>query len=176
VGLTDPVPDYVTLAGAVAELDRQDATVLVPHPGFLNTGLSGEQVAVNADALDAVEVDNAKFLPHHRRRARRVAAENTLPGYASSYAHLPGSVGECWTAFDRPVRTAGDLAEALAADAHEVGRREGLGARARRAGEFGHLFWEATWGKADRILLQGTEPTHPGHVAYDGRFDDVRVY
>lgn len=176
VGLDEPIPDFITLRGAMAEFDRQDATVLVPHPGFLNTSCSGAEIGEYADLVDAVEVDNAKFLPHHRRRALRIAAENSKPGYGSSYAHLPGSVGEAWTAFDRPVRTAEDLAEALQAEAHEVGGRSGTRHWLRSGAELGHLLWEGTWTKADRILLQGTEATHPGHVAYGGRFDDVRVY
>lgn len=176
VGLDEPVPDFITLRGAMDELIRQDATVLVPHPGFLNTSLSGEEVREYAEVIDGVEVDNAKFLHTHRRRARRIAAENNQVGYGSSYAHLPGTVGVVWTAFDRPVRTAEDVGAALAAGEPEVGHRRGLGHRLRRAAELGHLLWEGTWTKADRILLQGTEPTHPGHVAYGGRFDDVRVY
>jgi predicted metal-dependent phosphoesterase TrpH len=176
VGLEEPVPDFITLRGAMAELDRQDATVLVPHPGFLNSSLSGEEVREYADVVDGVEVDNAKFLHTHRRRARRIAAENNQPGYGSSYAHLPGTVGAVWTTFDRPVRSADDLATALAADEPRVSQRRGVGLRLRCAAELGHLLWEGTWAKADRILLQGTEPTHPGHVAYEGRFEDVRVY
>jgi len=38
------------------------------------------------------------------------------------------------------------------------------------------LFYENAWRKTDRVLLSGTEPTHPRHIAYDGRFDDVAVY
>jgi predicted metal-dependent phosphoesterase TrpH len=176
VGLEDPVPDFITLRGAMAELQRQEATVLVPHPGFLNASLGGAEVGEYADVIDGVEVYNAKFLGHHERRARRIAAENNRPVYASSYAHTARAVGAGWTAFDRPVRSAAALAAALADDVHEVGRRDGARHRLQGTLELGHLLWEGTWRKADRILLQGTEPTHPGHVAYGGRFDDVRVY
>jgi predicted metal-dependent phosphoesterase TrpH len=176
VGLEEPVPDFLTLRGAMAELRRQDATVLVPHPGFLNASLGGPEVGEYADIVDGVEVYNVKFLGHHERRARRIAAENNRPVCASSYAHTPRAVGAGWTAFDRPVRSADELAAALAADVHGVGRRAGVGHRLHRGLELGHLLWEGTWRKADRTLLQGTEPTHPGHVAYGGQFDDVRVY
>lgn len=176
VGLEAPVPDFITLRGAMEELVRQDATVLVPHPGFANASLGGDEVAAYEDVVDAVEVYNATFLTHHERRARRIAAENNRPVCASSYAHTARAVGTGWTAFDRPVRSADELAAALAADVHEVGRLDGPSHQVRRALEATHLLWESTWRKADRILLQGTEPTHPGHVAYQGRFDDVRVY
>lgn len=176
VGLAEPVPDFVTLRGTMDELDRQDATVLVPHPGFLNASFSSEEVAEYGNVVDAVEVDNAKFLRHNGRRARRIAAENNQPGYGSSYAHLPGTVGTVVTVFDRPIRSASDLAAALGENDATIDRRRGVGTWLRYAAEFGHLLWEGTWAKADRILLQGTEPTHPGHVAYGGRFDDVRVY
>ncbi|MFB6197651.1 MAG: PHP domain-containing protein, partial [Halobacteriaceae archaeon] len=42
--------------------------------------------------------------------------------------------------------------------------------------EFSHLGWENTYKKIDRVLLSGMEPTHPRHVAYDGRFDAVAEY
>ena len=45
-----------------------------------------------------------------------------------------------------------------------------------RAVEFAHLGWENTWTKFDRLFLSGMEPTHPDHVAYDGRFDAESVY
>jgi hypothetical protein len=38
------------------------------------------------------------------------------------------------------------------------------------------LGYENSWEKVDRLFLSGTEPTHPGHIAYGGRFDDVAVY
>jgi hypothetical protein len=42
--------------------------------------------------------------------------------------------------------------------------------------ELGHLIYENSWKKADRLFLSATEPTHPDHIAYDGAFDDVSVY
>lgn len=176
VGLAEPVPDFITLRGAMEELARQDATVLAPHPGFLNASLGGAEIGEYGDLIDGVEVYNATFLRHHERRARRLAAENDRPVYAASYAHTPRAVGAAWTSFDRPVESAADLAAALSADVHRIGRRDGLAHAGQRALEVGHLLWEGTWRKADRTMLRGTEPTHPGHVAYGGRFDDVRVY
>ncbi|MFB6197714.1 MAG: PHP domain-containing protein, partial [Halobacteriaceae archaeon] len=62
VGLSDPVPDFITLEGAMAELGRQDAAVLVPHPMFLTVSLSEEDINQYADAIDAVETYNPKHL------------------------------------------------------------------------------------------------------------------
>jgi predicted metal-dependent phosphoesterase TrpH len=173
----DPVPDFVTFDGALAALRAQETAVLVPHPGFANVSLDAHDVTQHADAVHAAETHNAKLLPYQNRRARRIARETGLPGFGSSYAHLRPTVGEAWTTFERPVETAADLVTALREGApRRVERRAGLAGRARSLAEFAHLGHENTWGKLDRVLLSGMEATHPGHVAYEGRFDDVRVY
>jgi predicted metal-dependent phosphoesterase TrpH len=177
VGLTEPVPDFITLEGALEEFARQGAAVLVPHPTLLNVSLDGEAVAAHREHLHAVETYNAKSLRRHNERAREIAGECDLPGVGSSYAHLRGTVGEAWTAFERPIDTAADLVEGLRSGApRTVERRTGLGSRLRGAAEFAHLGYENTWRKLDRLFLSGMEPTHPRHVAYDGGFDDVAVY
>lgn len=175
VGMTDPVPDFITLEGAMAELDRQGAAVLAPHPEFLT--VSVEQYDIERFGFDAVEVYNPKHLPRDNERAVRIARETNTPGFASSYAHMLGTVGEAWTEFDEPAADAAELADLLTSRApRRVFHREGLAHELRCAAEFAHLGFENTWGKVDRVLLSATEPTHPGHIAYDGRFDDVRVY
>ncbi|MFB6101605.1 MAG: PHP-associated domain-containing protein [Haloplanus sp.] len=177
IGLSDPVPDFVTFRGALAEFDRQDAAVLVPHPEMLNVSCSRADVAADPDAFDAVETYNAKCLPHQNRRARRVARTTGCPGFGSSYAHLRGTVGEAWTAFETAVDSEAALLEAIRSGApRRVVRRGGASHRLRSLAEFAHLGYENSWGKVDRLFLSGTEPTHPSHIAYDGRFDDVTVY
>jgi predicted metal-dependent phosphoesterase TrpH len=177
IGLSDPVPDFITLRGALAEFDRQDAAVLVPHPELLNVSCSAADVAGHADALDAVETYNAKCLPHQNRRGRAIARETGLPAFGSSYAHLRGTVGEVWTAFDDPIHSASDLVDALRDGVHRrVVRRRGPGHRLRGLAEFAHLGYENSWNKLDRLFFSGTEPTHPSNVAYLGRFDDVCAY
>jgi len=177
VGLSEPVPDFITLEGALAEFDRQDAAVLVPHPGFLNVSLDGATVARHADAIHAIETHNFKTLPRGNRRARELARNTGIPAFGSSYAHLAGSVGEVWTTFEREIRSESDLVAALRTGApRRVLRRDSLEHTLRGVTEFVHLGYENTWGKVDRLFLSGTEPTHPGHVAYEGRFDDVREY
>jgi predicted metal-dependent phosphoesterase TrpH len=177
VGLTDPVPDFITFRGALDAFDRQDAAILVPHPEMLNVGCDREDVAVNAGLVDAVETYNAKCLPHQNRRGRAVARATGLPGFGSSYAHLRPTVGEAWTAFDAPLDSVTDLVDALRSGAsRRVAHRSGLGHRVRGLVEFAHLGFENSWGKLDRLFLSGTEPTHPSNVVYRGRFDDVTVY
>jgi len=177
MGLTAPVPDFITLEGAMREFDRQDAAVLVPHPDFLSVSLSSHDVERFREQIDAVEVYNPKHLPHHNRRARRLADVHAIPGFASSYAHLVGSVGEAWTHFEADLDSEAALVDALKSGvSRAVDHRKGAAHEARCVLEKAHLAWENTWEKADRLFLSGMEPTHPRHIYYDGRFDEVAVY
>ena len=140
VGLSDPVPDFISLSGALAAFDRQDAAVLVPHPGFLNVSLDRDAVAQHADAIHAVETYNFKTLPGQNRRAWTLAGDTGLPGFGSSYAHLAGSVGEVWTAFERQIDSESDLVAALREGLpRRVLRRDTLTHTARGVAEFAHL-------------------------------------
>ncbi|WP_254838393.1 PHP-associated domain-containing protein [Natronomonas marina] len=177
VGLSDPVPDFITLEAAMAEFDRQDATVLAPHPEFATVSLEAHDIRAHRERIDAIEVYNPKHFGIHNDRARELAEEFDLPAFGSSYAHLHGSVGEVWTAFEERLDTGEELVDALKSGApRRIYHRDGVGHRLRCAAEFGHLFYENTWKKIDRLFLSGTEPTHPGHIAYDGAFADVSVY
>jgi predicted metal-dependent phosphoesterase TrpH len=177
VGLTDPVPDFITLDGALTECDRQDAVVLVPHPGLANVSLDRDDVRRHREKIDAVERYNAKCLPWQNREMGRVVRESSLPAFGSSYAHLRPTVGEAWTAFETDIDDETDLVRALRdGTPRRVMRRSGLTHQLRGAVEFSHLGYENSWGKIDRLLLSGMEPTHPDHIAYRGRFDDVSVY
>ena len=177
LGLTDPVPDFITLAGTMDELDRQNAVAVVPHPEFLNVGMTEMDVRAYGEAIDAVETYNPKHFPWDNRRAREIARNTDKPGFTSSYAHVRGTIGEAWTAFDAEIETEADLLVALRERApRTVETRSGIGHRLRCVAEFAHLGWENSWGKFDRLILPGTEPTHPGHAEYGGRFDDVAVY
>jgi predicted metal-dependent phosphoesterase TrpH len=177
VGLTDPVPDFITLDGALREFDRQDAAVVVPHPELMNVSMSHEDIATYREAIDAVETYNAKCQPCQNRRGQRIAAALDVPKFGSSYAHLRSTIGEAWTQFETVVDDESDLVDALKSGvSRRVLHRPGLAHRVRSLVEFTHLGFENSWGKFDRLLLSGMEPTHPRQVAYDGRFDDVSVY
>jgi len=177
VGLADPVPDFITLEGAMAEFERQGAAVLAPHPEFATVSLQAHDVRPHRDRIHGAEVYNPKHFGTHNERAREMAREFDLPAFGSSYAHLPGTVGEVWTAFEERFETGEELVEALKSGApRRVYHRDGVGHRLRCAAEVGHLFYENTWEKVDRLFLSGTEPTHPDHIAYGGAFDDVAVY
>jgi len=175
--LDSPIPDFVSLSGAMDELDRQHAVVLVPHPGFLSFSLERDHIAQYRDRIDAIEVYNPKHLPWDNRRARRLSEEFDLLPFTSSYAHLVGTIGESWTAFDADIDSAEDLHDALRdGTPRRICHRNGASHTLRRALEFGHIGYENSWKKLDRVYLSGTEPTHPGHVAYDGQFEEMRLY
>ncbi|MBV0923432.1 PHP domain-containing protein [Halomicroarcula limicola] len=177
VGLEEQVPDFLTLDGTMAELRRQEAAVLVPHPGFLSVSLGISELETYRNTIDAIETYNTKFLPHHTRRAERFARETDLPTFASSYAHRTGSIGEVHVSFDRSFDDAEAFAAALRdGEPRRIVHRDGVSHTGRRMLEFAHLGYENSWEKFDRVMLQGTAPTHPDHVAYDGQFDDVKVY
>ena len=177
LGLTDPVPDFITLDGAMREFARQDAVVLVPHPNFLSVSMTSHDVERFRGQIDAIEVYNPKHLPHHNRRARRLADVHALPGFGSSYAHVAGSVGEAWTHFEADIDTEDALVDALRSGvSRAIDHRKGVAHQARCVLEKTHLVWENTWEKADRLFLSGMEPTHPRHIFYGGRFDEIAVY
>ena len=176
VGLSQPVPDFITFEGAMQEFERQNAVVLVPHPAFAMVSLTGPEIHSNLRRLDGIETYNAKLFPHQNGKAREIARETGLPVFGSSYAHLRGTVGEAWTQFDAEIHSETDLVEALRdGTPRRVLRHSGAGHRLQGLKEYAHLFWENSYEKFDRVFLSGTEPTHPTHVAYDGRFDDVTV-
>lgn len=177
IGLEEPVPDFIPLETAMAEFDRQEAAVLVPHPEFATVSLNESDLERFEDVIDAVEIFNPKHLPSHNRRARELADQISCASFTSSYAHLPGTVGVAHTEFDAEITDEADLVDALSESVsrrvvHQNGRRRWQAT----VGELVHLGYENTWKKVDRLFLSGTEPTHPDHIAYDGRFDDVAVY
>lgn len=177
LGLTEPIPDFITLEGAMAELRRQEATVLVPHPEFLNVSLDWATIRRYRDIIDAIETYNPKHWAADNRRAREIASELSISAFGSSYAHRHGTVGEVWTAFEESIESEADLLMALKTGAkRRVAHRNGMIHRLRRAAEFAHLGYENSWTKFDRTVLSGREATHPRHDAYNNRFDDVRVY
>ena len=177
VGLTDPVPDFITLEAAMAELRRQDAAVLAPHPAYFTFSLDAAEVRAHADLIDAAEPYNTKHWPPHNRRARRIVAVAGLPGFGSSYAHLRGTVGEAWTAFEREIGSEADLVAAFREEApRRVMRRSGASHRLRCLLEYSHMLWENSGKKLNRILFEGRPDTHPNAAVYDGRFDDAAVY
>jgi len=177
IGLEDPVPDFITLEGAMAELERQNAAVLAPHPEFVSVSLTEDDLRTYADTIDAIEIFNPKHLPTHNRRARALARDLGVAPFTSSYAHLPSSVGVAAVEFAEEIDSVSSLTAAIRDDApRRVTYNNGFRRWKTTAAELAHLGYENTWQKIDRLLLSGTEPTHPDHIFYDGRFDDVSVY
>ena len=177
LGLERPVPDFITLDGAMAELRRQDAAVLIPHPDFLNVSFDETTIHQYRESIDAIEVYNPKHWTRHNDRARELASRLDVPAFGSSYAHLRNTIGEVWTAFDEAIESESALLDALKGGVpRRVFHRRGTTHRLRRGAEFAHLGYENTWEKFERVVLSGMEPTHPRHDAYGGRFDDSSVY
>ncbi|MFB6119873.1 MAG: PHP-associated domain-containing protein [Halobacteriaceae archaeon] len=171
LGLSDPIPDFITLDGAMDEIERQGAITLAPHPGFATVSLS-------PDELRRYDVAAAEsYNPKQRAAGQTPAPTADRPVFGSSYAHLRTTVGEVWTEFEADVDSAAALVDAFREGApRRVYHRRGPSHIARCAAEFAHLGWENTAEKIDRVLLSGMEATHPGHVAYGDRFADVAVY
>jgi predicted metal-dependent phosphoesterase TrpH len=176
LGLEEPVPDFISLEAAMAEFDRQDATVLAPHPEYLTVGLTEADLREFAGVIDALEVYNPKYLPGDGRRSRSLAEELGVPAFGSSYAHLGWTIGDVWTETERAVDDPAAVEAAMVAEENRVSRRSGVGPRLRSASEIGHLVWENTWKKVDRIGFPGMEDTHPNDDLYDGHFDEAYVY
>lgn len=171
IDLKAPVPDFISLEAAFDEFRRQDAIVLVPHPGFLTVSLSASDIDHWQADIHAVETYNPKHWPQHNRGAETIARIADIPEFGSSYAHLPGSVGEVWTAFPDVERSETGILEAFRSGApRTVEHRRGIGHQVRCLGEFAHLFYENSVAKFDRVVLSGTEPTHPSQSVYNGRF------
>mgnify|MGYP007020461713 CR=1 FL=1 len=98
-------------------------------------------------------------------------------GFASSLPVVLGTWCGVWTRSNHRIGSTADLVEPLTTGAdRQVIHRNGFGHRGRRLLEYGHLGYENSWKKIDRLLLSGDEPTHPRNLLYEGRFDDVRVY
>lgn len=177
IGLSEPVPDFISFEGALAEFERQDAAVLVPHPSFMNVSLTRPELRAHAARFDGIETYNAKLLPHQNRRGQQIAAELDMAGFGSSYAHLPRTVGEAWTRIETSIESEADLVAALTSDVpRRAVHRAGAGHRLSQLTEFAHLAYENSWEKVDRLLLSGDEPTHPRNLVYEGRFTTVSVY
>lgn len=177
LGLDEPVPDFLPLDATLDELDRQDATVLIPHPTFFSVSLTADEIRTNRERIHAIEVLNPKHLPIHTRRARSLAVDLDLPAFGSSYAHLRGTVGEVWTEFAPPIQDLDALETAIRHGGIDgIGRQRGLRHRSRRILEFAHLGWENSWQKFHRTILEDIEPTHPRNLAYPDRFRALSVY
>ena len=177
IGLNEPIPDFISLTGALDALDRQGAATLIPHPEFMNVSFSESDIQANADAVDAIEVYNFKSPGWANTRSISLITETNHQPFGSSYAHLPGSVGRVWTTFDCAIDSEADLVEALKSGvSRRVYHERGLRYTAHELAEFVHLVYENSWKKLDRLFLSGMEPTHPQHIAYDGKYDDVAEY
>lgn len=174
IGLADPIPDFLDLETTMEALHEQDAAVIAPHPGYLSMSLSPEDVLDFRAQIDAVEVYNPKFLPHHARRARQLADRVDRPPIVSSYAHLRRTVGVASIHLEGAADSPDDIVEAIKSGAIVGHSRPPVPQRwVSHASELTHLLWENTGQKSARLLSPKTEATHPSAPIYDGRFDGI---
>ncbi len=171
--LEEPIPDFLSLEETMRRLRLQRAAVVVPHPAYLSISMSPGQIRRYSDQIDAIEVYNPRLLPWHPKRARRIATELDKPMVASSYAHLPTSVGAAWSELDEPLTDIGGLSQALKDHSITAVETRHLVARsAVSALELGHLCWENTGKKLWRRLHTHRVPTHPSAPTYHQRATD----
>lgn len=172
LGLTEPIPDFISLERTLAELDEQGATVVVPHPTYLSMSMSTADIHRYRAHLDAIEVYNPRCLPWHHARARELASRLDLPIVASSYAHLRSSVGTGWVELtERPVSPADVISSINGGLVDGVGTIGSFGRRVTAGKELGHMCWENTGKKLAMALSSQQVATHPSAAIYAGRFD-----
>lgn len=174
---SEPIPDFLTFEATMDELGRRDETILAPHPEFLTMSLSSEDIHEYRHHFTAVEVFCPKNWWFHTRRMEAIADDVGLPTYASSYTHLPSTIGEAWVEFDGRLESATELKAALAdGGPSRLYRNDGIRHLVQRGLEFGHLFYENSWEKFDRVVLQNLEATNPYSQRYDERYAELVAY
>lgn len=162
--LDAPIPDFRDLDWTMAELERQDACVIAPHPAFFTISLSAGDIHRYDDLIDAVEVYNPKFLPWHGPRARRIARDVDRPMVASSYAHLRTSVGAVAVDLDASDRSVPAIVDAIRTGRIDV--IDGPAPLPTMVGELAHLLYENTLHKLPRLRGATHLATHPSQALY----------
>lgn len=106
------------------EAQRCGAIAVPAHPGRYGIGLV-EFLAQGADLpLEIIEVLNGGSRRGENERAEALLKERNLKGIAGSDAHFVSTIATCLTAFPAPIRSEGELVEALRAGAFRALRLE----------------------------------------------------
>jgi hypothetical protein len=123
------VPPGLSAVETSAAIREQGGLVGLPHPfdGWRASGGSrseGRRADLDAlaAAIDFVEVHNARAYRDANPRAASFAAEQALPGVASSDAHTLAEMGVCTTILPGPFATASELKALLPAARLITGR------------------------------------------------------
>ena len=114
------VPPGLSPLETAAAIHEQGGLAGLPHP-FDRFRSSGARLAAAADlaelaqAVDYIEVHNARALGGANPMAARFAADRMIPGVASSDSHNMLELGVAYTILPGPVESAADLRAALPA-------------------------------------------------------------
>lgn len=174
--LTDPIPDYIHLETAFAELLRQNAIILVPHPLFSTISVTRRDIEEYKGDIHGIEVNNLKYLWYHNTRAESMSTSVNIPEFGSSYAHLPGSIGEVTTVLPNCECERTEILSAIRdGSPRSIHAESGVMHQVRRGAELSHLVYENT---LQKILhsLHDSRTTTPSNPLYEGKFNDGSVY
>jgi hypothetical protein len=117
----------LSLAQVVEATERCGAVAVPCHPGRPRVGMCAHVAERGAVAgVRVVEIYNGGSRGREDDAARTLAEEFGYRGIGGSDAHIVSHIGRCATRFPAPVRSAGELVDAL------------------RAGEFEALSWKST--------------------------------
>jgi predicted metal-dependent phosphoesterase TrpH len=125
--LERPVPPGLGAVETAAAIHEQGGLAGLPHPfdRFRSSGArmaEAVELAELAQAVDYVEVHNARALWGSNAKAARFAVDRGLPGIAASDAHSLIEVGVAYTILQGPLASAADLAGALPGARLVIGR------------------------------------------------------
>lgn len=111
------------LREVLAACDEHGAVAVPCHPGRPRVGMCAHMETLGpVDGVRIVEVLNGGSRDDEDARARSLADERGYLGIGGSDAHIVSQIGRCATRFPGPVRTTGELVEALGAGEFEAVR------------------------------------------------------
>ena len=113
-GVKDPfaIPKGIGVADLCREIHRQGGAVVAAHPFRWSQPFDAILREEQPD-LDGMELMTDHMDADCRQRAAEVFRHYSLAGLGSSDAHHEELLGVCYSEFEAPIRTAGDLVKAI---------------------------------------------------------------
>jgi predicted metal-dependent phosphoesterase TrpH len=104
------------LADVIAACDQHDAIAIPAHPGRPRVGMGAHIGTYGVpEGINIVETYNGGSRGGENDNALQLAADQGYGGTGGSDAHIVSHIGRCATKFPAPIKTAGELVEALRA-------------------------------------------------------------